>query len=59
MAWFNKASDSDLAQSMDLAVHCARTAREEGNHEREAAFHEDLNGMIEEATSRGWKQGRN
>jgi len=53
MAWFNKASDADLTQSMDLAVSAAREARENGDRERENAFHRDLDGMIDEANKRG------
>ncbi|MEV3875277.1 hypothetical protein [Streptomyces sp. NPDC049906] len=59
MAWFNKASDADLRQSMALASECAKRAREHGDREREEAFHEDLNGMITEAENRGWSKGRN
>jgi len=54
MAWFNKASDADLVQSMELASAAAKEARENGDKEREAAFHEDLNGMIEESERRGF-----
>ncbi|MEZ3180771.1 hypothetical protein KYY02_19385 [Streptomyces pimonensis] len=57
MAWYNKASDADLQQSMDLACAAAKDARENGDREREAAFHEDLNGMVTEAQNRGWTQG--
>jgi hypothetical protein len=54
MAWFNKASDSDLRQSIDLAVSAAREARSSGDREREDGFHNDLDGMIDEANKRGW-----
>ncbi|MGZ0231136.1 hypothetical protein [Streptomyces sp. H49] len=54
MAWFNKASDADLVQSMELASAAAKEARENGDKEREAALHEDLNGMIEESERRGF-----
>jgi hypothetical protein len=57
MAWYTKASDADLQQSMDLAVEAIRAAREDGNPAREEEFNRDLNGMIEEARARGWKQG--
>jgi isopropylmalate/homocitrate/citramalate synthase len=57
MAWFKKATDADLQQSMDLAVSAARYARENGNKAREDAFHEDLDGLVEEAQKRGWTQG--
>ena len=59
MGWFRKASDADLQQGMNLAVEAAREARQKGDKEREAAFHEDLDGMLAEAERRGWKQGRN
>jgi hypothetical protein len=58
MAWFNKASDSDLRQSMDLAVEAAREARANGDRKREEAFHKDLDGMIDEAKTRGWGRRR-
>ncbi|WP_333745125.1 hypothetical protein [Streptomyces ardesiacus] len=57
MAWYNKASDADLQQSMDLAATAAKDAADSGDHKREAALHEDLNGMITEARRRGWTQG--
>jgi hypothetical protein len=57
MAWFKKASDAQLQQSMELASEAAKEARKSGDRKREAAFHEDLNGMVAEAERRGWKQG--
>ncbi|MCG7204138.1 MULTISPECIES: hypothetical protein [Streptomyces] len=54
MAWFNKASDADLVQSMELAAAAAEEARQNGDKQREAAFHEDLNGMIDESERRGF-----
>ncbi|MFE0443657.1 hypothetical protein [Streptomyces fungicidicus] len=54
MAWFKKASDADLQQSMELASAAAKEARQNGDRKREDAFHEDLNGMVDEAQSRGW-----
>ncbi|QES06817.1 hypothetical protein DEJ44_15190 [Streptomyces venezuelae] len=54
MAWFKKASDADLQQGMEMASHCADQARKDGNRKREGEFHEVLNGMIDEAQSRGW-----
>jgi hypothetical protein len=57
MAWFNKASDADLQQSIEVATEAAKEARSSGDRKREAAFHEDLNGMVTEAENRGWSQG--
>ncbi|MEV7146703.1 hypothetical protein AB0O05_09470 [Streptomyces sp. NPDC093084] len=54
MAWFNKASDADLVQSMELAAAGAEEARQNGDKQREAAFHQDLNGMLEESEKRGF-----
>ncbi|MGW2837133.1 hypothetical protein ACWCWD_04965 [Streptomyces sp. NPDC001493] len=56
MGWINRASDADLKQSMKLATEAAREARNSGNKEREAGFHEDLNSMVDEAQSRGWSK---
>lgn len=57
MAWYKKASDADLQQSMELASAAAKEAAQSGDRKREAAFHEDLNGMVDEAKRRGWTQG--
>lgn len=57
MAWYNKASDADLQQSMELAATAAKEAANSGDRKREAALHEDLNGMVAEAQNRGWTQG--
>ncbi|MCF4139217.1 hypothetical protein L1856_24370 [Streptomyces sp. Tue 6430] len=54
MAWFKKASDADLQQSMEMASHCAQEARRAGDRKREAAFHADLNELVTEAENRGW-----
>ncbi|MFJ5949720.1 MULTISPECIES: hypothetical protein [Streptomyces] len=56
MAWFNKASDADLVQGMELASSAAEEARQNGDKEREAAFHEDLNGMLDESERRGFSR---
>lgn len=57
MSWIKKVSDADLQQSMDLACEAAKEARQSGNREREAGFHNDLNDMVTEARSRGWTKG--
>lgn len=57
MGWIKKSSDADLQQSMDLAVEAAKEARQSGDHQREAGFHNDINEMVTEAESRGWTQG--
>ncbi|MEU6535811.1 hypothetical protein [Streptomyces sp. NPDC047000] len=54
MAWFSNASDADLVQSMELAAAAAEEARREGDKQREAAFHEDLSGMLDESERRGF-----
>ncbi|MER7517796.1 hypothetical protein [Streptomyces sp. NPDC126499] len=57
MAWYTSASDADLVQSIELARDTARLARKNGDKKREEAFTDDLNGMLDEARRRGWKQG--
>ncbi|MBU3865551.1 hypothetical protein KN815_16135 [Streptomyces sp. 4503] len=47
-------SDSDLSQGMEMATEAAREARQTGDKQREAAFHNDLNTMIDRAEERGW-----
>ncbi|GAA3372134.1 hypothetical protein GCM10017744_102410 [Streptomyces antimycoticus] len=47
-------SDSDLAQGMEMATEAAREAQQTGNKQREAAFHQDLNTMLDRAEERGW-----
>lgn len=58
MGWFRTASDTDLEQGMKLATDAAREARQTGDQQREAAFHHDLNNMLDEAQRRGWKKNR-
>lgn len=57
MGWITKSSDADLQQSMDLVSEAAKESRQAGDHQREAAFHSDLNQMVTEAENRGWTQG--
>lgn len=54
MGWFTKASDADLVQSMELAAAAAEEARQTGDKKREAAFHKDLNSLIDESERRGF-----
>lgn len=57
MPLFKKTSDADLQQSMELAAEAAAEASRNGDKQREAAFHNDLNAMVSEAQDRGWTQG--
>lgn len=57
MAWYETASDADLQQSMELVTAAAKEAAASGDRKREAAFHDDLDGMVAEARRRGWTQG--
>ncbi|MGH3584689.1 MAG: hypothetical protein ACRDQ0_00030 [Pseudonocardia sp.] len=57
MGRFSRTSDADLQQSMELATEAAKEARSTGDRKREAAFHQDINAMVDETQSRGWKKG--
>lgn len=50
---YSNYGEYDLIQSADLDVEIAQRARDLGNHEREAAAHEDLNKVIDEMQRRG------
>lgn len=50
---FNTESNDDLVQGMDLDVEIAQDARQNGDRQREADAHRDLNDRLDEGRRRG------